>query len=71
MVQVVDAGALSVKTVNNARTWLAVVFNEAVQRRLMPATRARQCRDSRTWRPNSTTSHIDAIDPYLNACAVH
>ena len=55
MYEDVGAGELSAKTVNNARTWLAVVFNEAVRRRLMPATPARRCRGSRTWPPSSTT----------------
>jgi len=36
MYQDVEAGEVSAETVNNTRTWLAVVFNEAVRRRLMP-----------------------------------
>jgi hypothetical protein len=36
MVELVEAGEISAKTVNNARTYLSVAFNEAVRRGLLP-----------------------------------
>jgi integrase len=36
MVELVEAGELAPKTVNNARTWLSVAFNVALRRGLMP-----------------------------------
>src|SRR5829696_5883527 len=63
--------SLSAKTVNNARTWLAVVFNEAVRRRLMPRNPCKTVPRLPYVAPELDYLRIEEIDRYLGACASH
>ena len=67
----VHAGDLSAKTVNNARTWLAVVFNEAVRRRLMPLNPCKAVPRLPHLTPELDHLRIGEIDRYLDVCSAH
>ena len=71
MYEDVEAGELSAKTINNARTWLAVVFNEAVRRRLMPRNPVKTVPRLPHSAPELDYLRISEIDRYFDACAVH
>ena len=71
MYENVAAGELSAKTVNNARTWLAVVFNEAVRRRLMPRNPCKAVPRLPHVAPELDYLRIEEIERYLGACAPH
>jgi hypothetical protein len=67
----VEAGRVSAKTVNNARTWLAVVLNEAVRRRLMPRNPCKAVPPLRHVTPELDYLRIEEINGYLEACSTH
>jgi integrase len=71
MYEDVETGELSAKTVNNARTWLAVVFNEAVRRRLMPRNPCKAVPRLPYVTPELDYLRVAEIDRYLDACAGH
>jgi integrase len=71
MYEDVENGELSAKTVNNARTWLSVVFNEAVRRRLMPRNPCKAVPRLPHVTPDLDYLRITEIDGYLSACATH
>ena len=68
MCEDVEAGELSAKTVNNARTWLAVVFNEAVRRRQMARNPVKAVPRLPHVAPELDYLRIEEIDRYLDAC---
>jgi hypothetical protein len=71
MVELIDAGELAPKTVNNARTYLSVVLNEAARRGHL----ARNPCDSIPQLPADAVEidflRLGEIDGYLDACADH
>ena len=71
MYEDVEAGELSAKTINNARTWLAVVLNEAVRRRLMPRNPVKAVPRLPHSAPELDYLRISEIDRYLDACSAH
>ena len=68
MVELVEAGDLAPKTVNNARTCLSVAFNEAVRRGHVPRNPCAafpRCLE----RSEIEYLRLAEIQPYIDACA--
>jgi integrase len=71
MVDLVDAGDLSPKTVNNARTYLSVVLQEAVQRGLIARNPCARVHQLPVELGEIDYLRLSEIDAYLDACADH
>lgn len=69
MVKLVDAGELSPKTVNNARTCLSVAFNEAVRRGLLSRNPCAGVPALPLERTEIEFLSLAEIDLYLEACS--
>ena len=69
MVELIEAGELSPKTVNNARTYLSVAFNEAVRRGLLPRNPCAGVPALPLERTEIEFLRLAEIDPYLEACS--
>jgi len=71
MVELVDDGELSPKTVNNARTCLSMALGEAVRRRHLTQNPCRYVPELPVERAEIDYLRADEIDRYLDACAEH
>jgi integrase len=69
MAELVADGALSAKTVNNARTCLSMTLGEAVRRRHLPVNPCRYVPELPVERTEIDYLRLDEIDRYLDACA--
>ena len=71
MIELVEAGELAPKTVNNARTCLSVALNEAVRRGLLPRNPCVYVPALPLERAEIEYLRLAEIHPYLDACADH
>jgi integrase len=71
MVELVEAGDLAPKTVNNARTWLAVALNEAVRRGWVPRNPCTNVPALPLERGEIEYLRLAEIHRYVEACAGH
>jgi hypothetical protein len=69
MIELVEAGDLAPKTVNNARTCLSVAFNEAVRRGLMPRNPCAHVPALPLERTEIEYLRLAEIQPYIDARA--
>jgi protein-disulfide isomerase/integrase len=69
MVELVEAGDLAPKTVNNARTWLSVALNVAVSRHLIARNPCDVVPPLPLEQQEIDYLRIAEIEPYLDACA--
>lgn len=67
----VEAGELSAKTANNARTCLSVALNEAARRGLLPRNPCAGVPALPVDRQELDFLRLDEIDVYLDACMPH
>jgi integrase len=71
MAERVEGGELSAKTVNNARTCLAVALNEACRRGLIPRNPCAAVPALPVDRHELDYLRLDEIEPYVDACMTH
>jgi integrase len=71
MAQRARAGQLSAKTINNARTYLAVALNEAVRRRLLSRNPCDSVPPLRLDRAELDYLRMAEIERYLQVCSAH
>jgi hypothetical protein len=71
MTELVDAGALAPKTVNNARTYLSVAFNVAMRRGLVTRNPCDGVPALPLEQLEIDFLRLAEIEPYLDACADH
>jgi integrase len=71
MAELVDAGELNAKTVNNARTCLSMTLGEAVRRGHLAHSPCQYVRALPTERPELDYLRLTEIEPYLDACVEH
>jgi hypothetical protein len=71
MAELVEAGELNAKTVNDARTCLSMTLGEAVRRGKLPFNPCRYVRELPVDRLEIDFLRMDEIDRYLDACASH
>jgi integrase len=71
MAQLVAAGELSAKTVNNSRTCLSMTLNEAVRRGHLPFNPCRYVPELPVERVELDYLRLDEIDRYLDSCGDH
>ena len=69
MTELVEAGELAPKTVNNARTYLSVAFNVAVRRGLLPRNPCDGVPALPLEQLEIDFLRLAEIEPYLDACA--
>lgn len=69
MVDLVEAGELAPKTVNNARTWLSMAFGEAVRRGLMPRNPCSEVPLLPVEASEIDFLRLAEIGPYLECCS--
>ena len=71
MVKRVEAGEISAKTVNNARTCLSVALNEACRLGLIPRNPCASVPALPVHRTELDYLRLNEIEPYLDACSAH
>lgn len=71
MVEIVEAGELAPKTINNARTCLSVAFNEAVRRGLMARNPCANVAALPLDPHEVEYLRLAEIGPYLDTCVFH
>jgi integrase len=71
MIELVEAGELAAKTVNNARTWLSVALNEAVRRGLLARNPCANVPALPIEPGEIEYLRLSEVEPYLDACAGH
>jgi hypothetical protein len=71
MARRVEAGEVSPKTVNNARTCLSVALNEACRRGLIPRNPCAAVPALPIDRVELDYLRLDEVEPYLDACMSH
>ena len=71
MAELVDAGELSAKTVNNARTCLSMTLGEAVRRGHLAHNPCRYVPELPVERAELDYLRLDEIERYLDACVEH
>jgi integrase len=69
MAKDVEAGRISAKTINNARTCLSVALNEACRRGLVPRNPCTNVRALPVERTELDYLRLDEIPKYIEACA--
>jgi integrase len=71
MVELVEAGELAPKTVNNTRTCLSVALGEAVRRKLLPSNPCESIKPLPVEKVEIDYLRMAEIDRYLDACPDH
>ena len=71
MVELVEAGELAPKTVNNTRTCLSVALGEAVRRKLLPSNPCEWIKPLPVEKVEIDYLRLAEIDRYLEACPDH
>ena len=71
MAELVDAGELNAKTVNNARTCLSMTLGEAVRRGKLAHNPCRYVPELPVERPELDYLRLDEIERYLDSCVEH
>jgi integrase len=69
MVELIEAGEVSPKTANNARTYLSMAFEEAARRGLIVRNPCASVRALPVDRPEVEFLRLAEIDAYLDACS--
>ena len=71
MVELVEAGELAPKTVNNTRTCLSVALGEAVRRKLLPSNPCQSIKPLPVEKVEIDYLRLAEIDRYLEDCPDH